>query len=91
MNDWKCCAAIILVVANGVVAAQKMSQMQASRQLLDLATQRAAIGRGMTFGDRYNEHWHKGMVTLAEARKSLAGDWQKLGPSAEQAKVVAGA
>lgn len=43
----------------------------------------------MEFGDRYNEHWHEGMITLPQARKSLAGEWEKLGLSPELAKQVA--
>ncbi|WP_017463527.1 hypothetical protein [Dyella ginsengisoli] len=91
MNQWKWCVVGVLVLASGGVAAQKLSQAQAADQLMGLASQRAAFSRGMTFGVRYNEHWETGMVTLADARKSLFEDWQKLGLSAAQAKVVADA
>jgi len=90
MNHWKCYATVFLVLASGGVAAQqKMSQPEAMQQLLNQADQQAAFARGMTFGDRYNEHWHKGMISLPQARKSLAEEWQKLGLSPELAKQVA--
>ena len=90
MNHWKCYATMFLVLASGGVAAQqKMSQPEAMQQLLNQADQQAAFARGMTFGDRYNEHWHKGMISLPQARKSLAEEWQKLGLSPELAKQVA--
>ncbi|MFK2904242.1 hypothetical protein ISP17_09710 [Dyella ginsengisoli] len=90
MNHWKCFVAMILLLSSGAAAAQqKMSQPEANQQLLDQANQQAAFARGMTFGDRYNEHWHKGMISLPQARKSLAEEWQKLGLSPELAKQVA--
>lgn len=90
MKHRKSCAVMILLLASGAVAArQKMSQPEAVQQLTDQASRQAAFRKGMTFGDRYNEHWQKGMISLPDARKSLAQEWQKLGLSPEQAKVVA--
>lgn len=92
MNHCKYCAALILLLASGAVAAQqRMSQSEAVQRLTDQASRQAGVAHGMTFGDRYNEVWEKGMVTLPAARKSLAGEWQKLGLSPEQAKAVAAA
>lgn len=80
---------MILLLASGAAVAQKMSQSEAVQQLADQAGQRAAFSRAMEFGDRYNEHWHQGIISLPQARKSLAEEWQELGLSPEPAKQVA--
>lgn len=89
MNYGTCFVATILLLANGAAAAQQMSQPEAMQQLMNQASHQAELTRSMAFGDRYNEHWHKGMVSLPQARKSLAEEWQKLGLSPELAKQVA--
>ena len=89
MKHLKCGAAMILLLASGAAGAQKMSQPEAVQQLADQASQQAAFARSMEFGERYNEHWHKGMISLPQARKSLAEEWQKLGLSPELANQVA--
>lgn len=90
MNHRKSCAVMILLLASGAVAArQKMSQPEAVQQLTNQASQQSAFRSGMTFGDRYNDHWQKGMISLPDARKSLAQEWQKLGLTPDQAKLVA--
>lgn len=90
MNTWKWCLVIVLLsVGSGAAARQQMSQEQANQQLMEDASRRAGLSRADTFGDRYNEHLQKGMISLADARKSLAAEWQKLGLSPEQATAVA--
>lgn len=90
MNYRKCSVAVILLLASGAVAAQQqMSQSSAVQQLTDAASRQSAISRGMAFGDRYNEGWEKGMISLPQARKSLAKEWEKVGLSPAQAKMVA--
>jgi hypothetical protein len=90
MKHVKCCAAVILILASGTVAArQKMSQPEAVQRLADDASRQAGARRADMFGDRWNDHMHQGMVSLPAARKSLAEEWQKLGLSPEQAKAVA--
>lgn len=92
MNHRKFLAAAVLLLVSGAISAQqRMSQPEANAQLLGDANNRAAFSRSMTFGDHYNENWKKGMVSLPQARKSLAEEWQKLGLSPEQAKTVAAA
>jgi hypothetical protein len=89
MNNRKWYAAMILFGACGSIAAQQMSQGDANQRLMEQASRQAGMSRSDTFGDRYNEHLQKGMISLAAARKSLAAEWQKLGLSPEQATAVA--
>ncbi|MFK2904243.1 hypothetical protein ISP17_09715 [Dyella ginsengisoli] len=89
MNNRKWYVAMILLAASGGVAAQQMSQGDANQRLMEQASRQAGMTRADTFGDRYNEHLQKGMISLKDARKSLAAEWQKLGLSPEQATAVA--
>lgn len=90
MKNVTCGAAMVVLLASGAVCAQqKMSQSAAVQQLANQASQEAAFKRGMAFGDRYNEHWEKGMISLPQARKSLAREWEKLGLPKELAEQVA--
>lgn len=89
MNNRKWYVAMILLAASGSIAAQQMSQGDANQRLMEQASRQAGMNRADTFGDRYNEHMQKGMISLKDARKSLAAEWQKLGLSPEQATAVA--
>lgn len=90
MNNRKWHVAMILLMVSGSIAAQQqMSQGEANQRLMEDASRQAGMSRADTFGDRYNEHLQKGMISLKAARESLAAEWQKLGLSPEQATAVA--